>query len=74
MYIHACNIVTDSEAETGEEETTEKTAGSSGGAGFMDNIMGIEELEPASAAEEPSTTNSNHLIQVKRYVYVHVKI
>ncbi|KAL5253674.1 hypothetical protein ACHWQZ_G013448 [Mnemiopsis leidyi] len=54
----ATSDVTDSEAES-EEEEEEKTAGSENVGGFMDNIMGIEELEPVGSATEKSVVTNN---------------
>ena len=64
--IHSANTVTDSEADSELEEEDERTAGSEGGGGggFMDNIMSIDQLEPAGSAEESVKPNS--VIQVKR--------
>ena len=54
--------MTDSEVESEEEDGL----GSGGGSGgmFMDNIMGIEDLEPA----QPVANGTHNVIEVKRYV------
>ncbi|XP_063681179.1 X-linked retinitis pigmentosa GTPase regulator-like isoform X2 [Bolinopsis microptera] len=60
----ATSDVTDSEADSElEEEEDDRTAGSGGGGGFMDNIMSIDQLEPAGSAEESVKPSS--VIQVK---------
>ena len=64
--VHPANTVTDSEAGS-EEEEEEKTAGSENVGGFMDNIMGIEELQPVGSATEKSVV-TNNITRVKRFV------
>ena len=57
--IHSTNTVTDSEADSEEEETV----GSVDRTGFMDNIMGVEELEPAGPVKD-------NVILVKRSDFI----